>query len=96
MMAEVGGHTFNLRWETDTGGYYGLCMWSKKYFPGIIGLNLEEQVEFLKNTLDMNIFKNCKTPEDAALAFAKYYERCSTRSYNKRKSNARNAYHYFA
>ena len=96
MMAEVGGHTFDLVWDADTGGYYGLCMWAKKYFPNIVGLDVDQQLEFLRNDLDMSIFKSCKTPEEAALAFAKQYERCSSRSYRKRQQNARIAYNTFA
>lgn len=36
--------------------------------------------------------KNAQTPEAAALAFAKYFERCSSKGYYKRERNARKVY----
>lgn len=96
MMAEVGGHTLDLKWDTYAKGYYGLCMWSLKYFPDIAGLNIEEQLEYLKNTLDLTMFDRCKTPAEAALVFAKQYEKCSSRSYKKRQSNAEAVFKIFA
>ena len=74
------------------------------------GPNLEDQVEFLLYELEreMNsygyIYKTgfgydefiaMTDVEQAALAFAKSYERCSSKYYNIRMTNAKKAYNYF-
>lgn len=113
MMAEVGGQTLNLQpflYGHSGGGYYGICQWSGKYYPGIQGASLEAQLDFLRDTvkkeldtygyafrsgMDYESFCALTDAEDAALAFAKAYERCGSGSYGIRQSNALKAYNYF-
>lgn len=74
------------------------------------GSDLEAQVEFLiyelKSEIDTYGYKyktgftyddfiEITNVEEAALAFAKSYERCSSKYYNIRKENAKKAYNYF-
>lgn len=53
IMAEVGGHTLNIRPNLySTGkGYYGICQWSVKYYPSVKGANLNSQLNFLAKTI---------------------------------------------
>lgn len=90
--------------------YYGLCQWSLYYRPEVRGMSFEEQLNFLHNGMYKefrdfgNYYKSGFTyenflsmtdPKEAALAFAKVYERCSSSSYNTRKIAAQIAYNYF-
>lgn len=74
------------------------------------GPDLEDQVEFLlyelkyeiniygykyKNSFGYDEFVAMTDVEQAALAFAKSYERCSSKYYNIRMTNAKKAYNYF-
>ena len=74
------------------------------------GPDLEDQVEFLlyeikyeidtygykyKNGFSYDKFIAMTDVEQTALAFAKSYERCSSRYYNIRMTNAKKAYNYF-
>ena len=74
------------------------------------GPDLEAQVKFLLYELEKEMnaygylyqsgfgydeFIQMSNVEQAALAFAKSYERCSSRYYNIRKTNAKKAYNYF-
>ena len=108
-MAEVGGQTLDLDIDMITGGYYGICQWSKEY-SGAWGQNLMGQLKYLSNTIEYEFntygfcyskgfkfkdFLQLTSPEEAALAFAKSYERCNSRSYKQRQKNARYAYNYF-
>lgn len=92
------------------GGFYGICQWSSLYYPQIHNADLETQCEFLKNTIqeefedfgdnysrgfDYNSFLKMTDERDAALAFAKVYERCGKSTYGIRQSNAEVAYNYF-
>ena len=92
------------------GSYYGICQWSGRYYPGIQGASLEAQLDFLRDTvkkeldtygyvfrsgMDYESFCALTDAEDAALAFAKAYERCGSGSYGIRQSNALKAYNYF-
>lgn len=111
LMAEVGGHSLNIRYTTHTNsGYYGMCMWSAKYAPSVIGRDLEGQCDYLRDTIKREIdsfgshyysgfnfysFLNLTNEKDVALAFAKTYERCGGGDYAKRQSNATRAYNYF-
>ena len=110
-MEEVGGHTLNLNCYASSPSYYGMCQWSLKYTPQINGADLDTQLNHLVNTMqkEFDIFgKNYQTNfkyadflvmtdiQEAALAFAKCYERCGSASYNNRKQNALKAYEYFA
>lgn len=109
LMAEVGGQTLNLNWSASGNGYYGMCQWNKAYSQ-IWGANLEDQCNFLINTIkyefdtfgfnyykgfNYDAFLNMTDCKEAALAFAKCYERCGSGSYNVRKENAMKAYNYF-
>jgi hypothetical protein len=94
----------------STGKYYGICQWSKKYNKEIQGGGLTEQLNYLKKTVkkeidnfghkykkgfDYNDFMNLQDAEEAALAFAKAYERCNSKHYSVRLVNAEKAYKYF-
>lgn len=74
------------------------------------GPDLDDQVEFLlyelkyeidtygykyKNGFGYDKFVAMTDVEQAALAFAKSYERCSSKYYNIRMTNAKKAYNYF-
>lgn len=90
--------------------YYGLCQWSSRYYPSIQGADVDAQLDFLASTvkkeldtygylfrsgLDYKAFCNLTDAEDAAMAFAKAYERCGSSSYGVRQRNAIKAYNYF-
>lgn len=92
------------------GNYYGICQWSASYYPGIQGASLDAQLDFLRDTVQKELntydylfrsgmgyegFCALTDAEDAALAFAKAYERCGSGSYGVRQSNALKAYNYF-
>ena len=57
MMAEVGGHTLNLKYDAydKNKAYYGLCQWSGKYYPQIQGTDLKTQCDFLRDTIKKQI-----------------------------------------
>ena len=110
IMAECGGQTLNIVEDLYAHDYYGMCQWSRKYHPDVIGTDLNYQLKYLKNTVDDEFkvfghlyrskftyedFTNLKTPETAALAFAQVYERCSSKTYTIRVENAQKAYNYF-
>lgn len=110
LMAETGGQTLAIQPLIKGNGYYGMAQWSMKYYPDVIDKSLEEQCDFLYNTIEKvfntygnNYKKNFNYSEflaltdekEAALAFAKCYERCGSGSYNVRKTNATKAYEYF-
>lgn len=91
-------------------GYYGLCQWSLYYKPFMADTDFDYQLSYLLEDMSVE-FKNfgfcykkgftyddfleLETPEDAALAFAKVYERCASGTYGWRKTCARDAYDYF-
>lgn len=90
--------------------YYGLCQWSSRYYPSIQGADVDAQLDFLastvkkeldtygylfRNGLNYEAFCNLTDAEDAAMAFAKAYERCGSGSYGVRQINALKAYNYF-
>ena len=97
MMRECGGDTFYLQWDIiGSGSHYGLCQWSKAYHPNAWYLSIEEQVEYLADTLDIGIFDLCETPEEVAYVFCEVYERPGRIDpYGKRRANARKAWEYF-
>lgn len=95
---------------SPSGNYYGLCQWSKKYCPDAQGLSFEDQLDYLVETMPWEFntfgknykggfkyedFLNMTDVEEAALAFAKSYERCSSVSYEMRQAAAVVAYEYF-
>ena len=92
------------------GTYYGICQWSGRYYPQVQGKNLDYQLSFLKKTIKSEFnsfgykykkgfnytsFTKLKDAKQAALAFAKCYERCSSKYYSIRQTNAIKAYKYF-
>ena len=108
IMAEVGGQTLYIQYWLSSSSYYGMCQWSRQYYPEAIGLSLEEQCDFLFNTIENEFdvfgyivglsyedFIQIENEQTAALAFAKVYERCGSGSYSVRQSNATEAYNYF-
>jgi hypothetical protein len=90
--------------------YYGLCQWSLKYYPETKDIPFERQLEYLFNTMPWEFntfgwlyeegfeyedFIKMTDPAEAALAFAKVYERCTPISYKLRENAAIKAYKYF-
>lgn len=109
LMAEVGGQTLNLRYTASSSDYYGMCQWNKAY-SAVWGADLNGQCDFLRDTIkyefdtygfkyqkgfNFNSFLNMTNAQQAALAFAKAYERCGSGSYSIRQQNATKAYNYF-
>lgn len=110
-MAETGGQTLNINpnlWSSD--GYYGIAQWSPKYFPEVCDKDLDAQLEFLFsnieyefNTFGKNYQKGFNYEKfllltdcrEAALAFAKCYERCDSAYYTIRQDNSEVAYEHF-
>lgn len=112
MMAEVGGQTLNLNACIYGGGntYYGLCMWSLKYYPDVADKDISQQMELLYNSIEgqfdyagfcyqsgftLNDFVEMTDPGEAAIAFAKVYERPASQYVAHRAKNAWVAYNYF-
>ena len=105
IMAEVGGHTLDIsRYATtNVNNYYGICQWSgsrKNRLLNDFGTTLEDQIRFLSVELFEVIpkdssFYNMQDEQQAALYFAKYYERCSSKHYSLRQTNATKALKYF-
>lgn len=97
------------KYSSETKGYYGICQWSKSYSE-VWYTDLKTQVNFLSRSilyeLDTYGFKYKKgfdyvdfcdltNEKEAALAFAKCYERCGKGSYEQRQLNATAAYNYY-
>lgn len=93
-----------------SGVYYGICQWNKNYYPSVWDRNLDYQILYLKESIEyqldtygrnyrrnFNYQSFCKLDdaEQAALAFAKCYERCASSTYKIRQENAVIAYNYF-
>lgn len=113
LMAEVGGQTLNLDWQSNTGAELGICQWMSGRKSGIIsryGSNpsCEQQVQYMHDELigangvrrqvtkeQYKLIINSSTPEEAAIMFAKYFERCAKYTYSVRERNAVKAYNYF-
>jgi hypothetical protein len=105
IMTEVGGQTLDIsRWPSYSGnGYYGICQWSggrRTRLLNDFGTTLNDQIRFLSVELfevipKDNSFYNMQDEKEAALYFAKYYERCSSKYYSVRQSNATKALAYF-
>ena len=112
MMAECGGQTLDIDWRLydHTGWFYGICQWSMYYFPEARDLELEQQLDYLRDTIEGEFdyagfcyysgftyedFLEMTNCRDIALAFAKVYERCGSGSYSIRQRNAEVAYEYF-
>lgn len=112
MMVETSGDSLDLKPKiySKSGNYYGLCQWSKKYYPEAHGLSFRLQLDYLfetmpwefktfgwlyKDDFTLSDFKKMTNVEEAAIAFTKVYERCSPASYELRKQAAVKAYNYF-
>lgn len=104
IMSEVGGHTLKINpyLYGEGGNYYGLCQWSIYYFPGVKGASLEGQLQYLKNTIVVQMsgygysnFLSIGDAAEAAKVFARYYERCANWSYSNRMRCAQIAYASF-
>lgn len=112
MMAECGGQTLDIQWwlYDYSGCFYGVCQWSLYYCPEVRDLNLEQQLDYLRDTIEgefdyagfcyysgftYEAFLEMTNCRDIALAFAKVYERCGSSSYTIRQRNAEVAYEYF-
>lgn len=96
MMSECGHQTLDLNptiWN-NAHTHYGLCQWSSTYYPEVSNSSLETQINFLLKTVPADI-KTMTDIKAATVKFAKDYERCSSSSYEKRKTNAVTAYDYF-
>lgn len=109
IMTEVGGSTLAIQPTIYGNGYYGMCQWNKVYSE-IWGASLEAQCDYLRDTIinefdlfgssykrnfTYDDFLSIEDVKEAALAFAKIYERCGSGSYKARKENAVVAYNYF-
>ena len=111
MMVECGGHTLALKpYIYSADGYYGLCQWSRGYQDRVGDTDTEYQCQFLLDTIvyeidtyghlykrgfDYSSFISLTNEKDAALAFARSYERCGFISYGARRACATTAYNYF-
>ena len=110
LMAETGGQTLNLNPKLYTNNYYGICQWNKNHKSKIWGKSLQKQLEYLESNIksefdtygsiykkgfDFNAFLALENEQEAALAFAKSYERCGSAYYEVRQKNAIKAYNYF-
>lgn len=110
MMVEAGGQTLDLKWNASTGYCYGGCQWNKTNYSQVWGKSLEGQCEFLESTIkyefdtfgysyqrgfNYNSFTQLTDVKQAALAFAKCYERCGAGTYRVRQYCAQIAYNYF-
>lgn len=110
IMVECGGYTLDLQTSLTTNGYYGICQWSSYYYPDVIDCSLEEQCDFLRDTIqyeidtfgykykegfNYNSFLEITDIKEASLAFAKSYERCTSASYEFRQNCAEIAFEYF-
>lgn len=110
LMAETGGQTLNLDPGLYYQSFYGICQWSNKWYPQIQGASLDAQLDFIAQTVKPIIdtygknyetgfnydrFTKMTDSREAALAFAKCYERCNSKYYAVRLDNAVKAYDYF-
>ena len=111
IMAEVGGGTLEIQYWLYGGKiHYGMCQWNKNYYPEVVGKDLPTQCSFLSGNIKTEFntfgskyqsgfnydkFLSLKDYEQAALAFAKCYERCNSAYYKVRQKNAKIAYDYF-
>lgn len=105
IMAEVGGQTLDFSyWEIGSQStHYGICQWGGARRERLLtqfGGSLEAQIEFLKVELfevipQTSSFYQMQNEKEAALYFAKYYERCSSDYYAIRQINATKALDYF-
>lgn len=96
IMAEVGGQTLNIQWWLSSNYYVGMCQWSRSLTNISYNPSLEEQCNYLRDTIEYEIntfgyayksnfnyeaFLSLTDAQDAALAFSKTYERCTSMSH---------------
>lgn len=107
IMNEAGGNSLNINPSAQNpAGYYGICQWNSSTYGDVWYCNLVEQLDYLNNTIEYeynscgNIsyesFCNLTDEREAALSFARSYERCSSASYGRRQNNATTALNYFS
>ena len=107
IMNEAGGNSLNINPSAQNpAGYYGICQWNSSMYGDVWYCNLVEQLDYLNNTIEyefncygnMNYesFCNLTDEREAALSFARSYERCSSASYGRRQNNATTALNYFS
>ncbi len=97
-------------YDAATGNYYGMFQWSIHYYPRAEGMSFEEQLDYYAETsipifktwgkeyykgFTLDDFNELTNPRDAALAFAKVYERCASWTYERRQNFSEVAYKYF-
>ena len=110
IMVEVGGRTLNINYElySPSRYYYGMCQWNKGVYSEIFDKGLQEQCNYLTDTIQYELdtyggpygygyeaFLQINNVRDAAIIFAKFYERCATSTYGLRQNCAEVAYNYF-
>lgn len=103
IMTEAGGQSLAINVSASNGSYYGICQWGTN-FPGRY-TDLDGQLNLLMSTIEdefryygtMSYENFCalENERDAALVFARSYERCTSASYTQRQNNATTAYNYF-
>ena len=107
IMNEAGGNSLNINPSAhNPAGYYGICQWNSSMYGDIWYCNLVEQLDYLNRTIEYEYdscgnmsyesFCNLTDEREAALSFARSYERCSSVSYGRRQNNATTALNYFS
>lgn len=104
MMTEAGGQSLSINASATSGSYYGICQWGPHFsgrytdLDGQLNLLMDTiQAEFSGyGTMSYESFCNLENEQDAALTFAKSYERCTSTSYSQRQRNATKALEYFS
>lgn len=107
IMNEAGGNSLNINPSAQNpAGYYGICQWNSSMYGDVWYCNLIEQLDYLNYTIEyefncygnMNYESFCGLTDEreAALSFARSYERCSSASYGRRQNNATTALNYFS
>lgn len=107
IMNEAGGNSLNINPSVQNpAGYYGICQWNSSMYGDVWYCNLVEQLDYLNNTIEYEFncygnmsyesFCNLTDEGEAALSFARSYERCSSASYGRRQNNATTALNYFS
>lgn len=107
IMNEAGGNSLNINPSAQNpAGYYGICQWNSSMYRNVWYCNLVEQLDYLNDTIEYEYdccgnmsyesFCNLTDEREAALSFARSYERCSSASYGRRQNNATTALNYFS
>lgn len=107
IMNEAGSNSLNIDPSAQNpAGYYGICQWNSSMYGDVWYCNLVEQLDYLNRTIEYEYdscgdisyesFCNLTDEREAALSFARSYERCSSESYGRRQNNATTALNYFS